>query len=96
MNNETMRNGQMAPIGKYRPALTLYHPNGKGTGGAMELKLHPAHDDVDGSIMLRSVGGQKKQRTAFAQSSTAADAKRTDNVFIPHFRFCKVSDYYPF
>jgi len=53
MNNETTRTGQMAPIGKYRPALTFYHPNGKGTGGAIEMKLHPAHDNVDGSIMLR-------------------------------------------
>ena len=53
MNNDTTRTGQAAAIGRYRPALTFYHPNGKGTGGAVEMKLHPAHDNVDGSIMLR-------------------------------------------
>ena len=34
-----------------RPALTMYHPNGKGTGSATRLELHPAHDDTAGSIM---------------------------------------------
>ena len=34
-----------------RPALTMYHPNGKGTGSAIRLELHPAHDDTAGSIM---------------------------------------------
>ena len=33
-----------------RPTLTMYHPNGKGTGSAIRLELHPA-DDTDGSIM---------------------------------------------
>lgn len=37
----------------YRPKLTFYHANPKGTGGAVALDLHPAHDDVDGSIMMR-------------------------------------------
>ena len=34
-----------------RPTLTMYHPNGKGTGSAMRMELHPAHDDTAGSIM---------------------------------------------
>ena len=34
-----------------RPALTIYHPNGEGTGSAIRLELHPAHDDTAGSIM---------------------------------------------
>ena len=34
-----------------RPALTMYHPNGNGTGSAIRLELHPAHDDTAGSIM---------------------------------------------
>ena len=33
------------------PELTMYHPNGKGTGSAIKLELHPAHDDTAGSIM---------------------------------------------
>ena len=33
-----------------RPTLTMYHPN-KGTGSAIRLELHPAHDDTAGSIM---------------------------------------------
>ena len=33
------------------PELTMYHPNAKGTGSAIRLELHPAHDDTAGSIM---------------------------------------------
>ena len=33
------------------PALTMYHPNGNGTGSAIRLELHPAHDETAGSIM---------------------------------------------
>lgn len=40
--------------GQYRPKLTLYHPNAKGTGCAVSMELHPAHDRTDGSIMLRA------------------------------------------
>ena len=39
--------------GKYRPRFTLYKANGKGTGGAMQLELHPAHDQTDGSIWMK-------------------------------------------
>ena len=34
-----------------RPTLTMYHPNSNGTGSAIRLELHPAHDDTAGSIM---------------------------------------------
>ena len=34
-----------------RPTLTMYHPNGNGTGSAIRLELHPAHDNTAGSIM---------------------------------------------
>lgn len=34
-----------------RPTLTMYHPNCNGTGSAIRLELHPAHDDTAGSIM---------------------------------------------
>lgn len=30
---------------------TMYHPNTKGTGSALRLELHPAHDNADGSII---------------------------------------------
>ena len=34
----------------YRPRLSYYHPNGRGTGGAIQFELHPAHGCTDGSI----------------------------------------------
>ena len=40
------------PPGGFRPRFTLYHQNQKGNGSAIQLELHPAHDDVDGSIFL--------------------------------------------
>ena len=40
----------------YRPELTLYHPNMKGSGSALRLSLYPAScgegENVDGCIML--------------------------------------------
>lgn len=51
--NEDNSNENKRPLGAYRPKLAFYHPNAKGTGGALELVLHPAHDDVDGCIMAR-------------------------------------------
>ena len=50
MNTET--NKAASPVGTYRPKLAFYHANAKGTGCAATLELHPAHDSVDGSIML--------------------------------------------
>lgn len=36
----------------FRPRLAFFKPNGKGTGCAMRLELHPAHGQTDGSIMV--------------------------------------------
>lgn len=33
-----------------RPRKTFYHPNAKGTGSALRLELHPAHDETEGSV----------------------------------------------
>jgi len=57
MNNEMTRETKGAATANYRPRLSFYHPNGKGTGCAMRLELHPAHDRTDGSIMM-SVANQ--------------------------------------
>ena len=48
MNNET--NTQIRDVESYRPRLSYYHPNGRGTGGAVQFELHPAHGSTDGSI----------------------------------------------
>ena len=53
MNTET-KTSHAAKVGMYRPKLTFYHPNAKGTGCAVALDLHPAHDQTDGSIMMRA------------------------------------------
>lgn len=55
MNSETQNaNAAMPqPTGPIRPSLRFFHPNGKGTGCAVEMNLHPAHDRVDGSIMVK-------------------------------------------
>lgn len=37
----------------YRPKFALCKPNATGNGCSMELELHPAHDQVDGSIWAR-------------------------------------------
>ena len=36
----------------FRPKFALYHAHTKGTGCAMKMVLHPAHDDTDGSIWM--------------------------------------------
>ena len=33
-------------------AWTIYHPNGKGTGSAVKMELHPAHGVVAGSMFV--------------------------------------------
>ena len=54
--NENYRNSQQSqeerPLGQYRPNLAFYRANPKGTGCAVKMNLHPAHDDTDGCIML--------------------------------------------
>lgn len=52
-----------------RPTLTMYHPNGKGTGSALRLELHPAHDETDGSVFIR-FAPQKAVSTATGEACT--------------------------
>jgi len=55
--NETTIAAVAAPVSgttAYRPRLTFYHPNAKGTGCAVEFELHPARDDADGAIWMRA------------------------------------------
>ena len=51
MNEANQQRTAQTP-GQFRPSLALYHANGKGTGAAIKMTLHPAHDDIDGCIML--------------------------------------------
>ena len=51
MNANSERNEQR-PLGQYRPSLCFYHASPKGTGSAVKMQLHPAHDDTDGCVML--------------------------------------------
>jgi len=58
MNNENTRTSAPCAANdttpqttrQIRPSLRFFHPNGKGTGCAVRLELHPAHDYVDGSV----------------------------------------------
>ena len=52
MNENSRQNMAPAKVGQYRPNLAFYHANARGTGCAMKLSLHPAHDDTDGCIMV--------------------------------------------
>jgi len=51
MNDKPRENN--VPAEGFRPKFSIYHPNGKGTGCALKMELHPAHDDRDGCIMMR-------------------------------------------
>lgn len=53
--NENPTAAPAASVGEtpvYRPKLTFYHPNARGTGCAAQFELHPAQGDLDGSIWL--------------------------------------------
>jgi hypothetical protein len=52
MNTETSAISPGSANREFRPTLSIYHPNARGTGCAVKMELHPAHDDVDGSIMV--------------------------------------------
>jgi len=57
MNTNTNTN-ERQPVGQFRPSFRFYHANPKGTGSAVKMDLHPAHDDADGCIML-TIANQK-------------------------------------
>ncbi|MBP5319417.1 MAG: hypothetical protein J6334_00395 [Kiritimatiellae bacterium] len=40
-------------IKSYRPRLSFYHPNGKGTGSAIQFERIPAQGDREGGIFMR-------------------------------------------
>lgn len=63
------KDGSMPSV-RFRPSLKFYHANPKGTGCAVKLELHPAHDQVDGSIMLwaanqMTIGSRKGPNPTF-------------------------------
>ena len=43
-------NGEIKSACDRRPCYSCFHPNAKGTGGAVQFELHPAHDYVEGSV----------------------------------------------
>jgi len=68
------------PPGGYRPDFKMYKPNAKGTGSAVQFTLHPAHDDVDGCLMMtlacqKTVGDMRGPNPTF--STFAWDASMT-------------------
>ena len=48
---------------RFRASDCYYHANSKGTGSALKLELHPAHDDTPGSVFVRMA----MQRTVASQ-----------------------------
>ena len=71
MNTDT-NNKTMPPPGTYRPKLAFFHANPRGTGCGATLELYPAHDDIDGFIMLRvmnqmTVGNRQGPNPTFAR-----------------------------
>lgn len=57
----------------YRPKLSYYHANAKGTGSAIQLELHPAHDTTPGSLFV-SIARQK-----------TAGSRESGRVIMPSF-----------
>lgn len=70
MNTER-ENREQRPVGQFRPNMCFYHANPKGTGSAVKMNLHPAHDNTDGCIMLTianqlTVGDRRAERPTFS------------------------------
>ena len=53
MTEQNAQSENEQKLGVYRPQLALYHPNGKGSGGAAKFELHPAHNSSAGCVMLK-------------------------------------------
>lgn len=51
-NHNTISKNAVGGAPSFRPKFMLYHANAKGTGSALKMSLHPAHDDKSGSIWL--------------------------------------------
>ena len=43
-------NSEIKNAADRRPCYSCFHPNAKGTGGAVQFELHPAHDYVEGAV----------------------------------------------
>ncbi len=74
MNERQLNDGTAAEGARtaYRPSLTFYHANARGTGAAVSMELHPAHDDIGGSIMMKianqmTVGSRQGPNPTFAR-----------------------------
>jgi len=67
--NTIRENSERQPVGKFRPSFRFYHANPKGTGSALKMSLHPAHDDEDGCIML-TIASQKTIGNRHAEKPT--------------------------
>jgi hypothetical protein len=64
MNEETgITQAFPAAAPHFRASDCYYHANAKGTGSALKLELHPAHDDTPGSVFVRIA----MQRTVASQ-----------------------------
>ena len=48
--NDANTTGKTVATGAFRPRLSYYHPNARGTGCAVQFELHPAHESTSGSI----------------------------------------------
>lgn len=89
--NASQTNTNNTPLGVYRPRLSFYHPNAKCTGCAVKFALHPAHDNVDGSIWLsvanqKSVGDRRGPNPTFARF----DWENSINVKLDFSDLCKI------
>ena len=73
MNTEENTTANERPAAQYRPSLTFYHANAKGTGCAVSFELHPAHGENEGSVWVR-----------FANQLTVGD-RRGPNPTYPRF-----------
>jgi hypothetical protein len=64
MNEETDRTqANPAVASHFRASDCYYHANARGTGSALKFELHPAHDDVPGSVFVKMA----MQRTVASQ-----------------------------
>ncbi len=71
MNENTQTTGN--EVRQFRPRLAFFKPNAKGSGCAMKVELHPAHGQVDGSLMV-----------TLANQMTIGDRRGPTPVY-PHF-----------
>ena len=62
-----------APARAYRPRLSFYHANGKGTGSAVRFEVVPASGDRDGSVFL-TLAQQKSVATGSAEQGNRQHA----------------------